>query len=51
MLTYFLDFLGISSTDPAYAAVLPVVISVIAALSLYLFICFFQFIRQLLNRK
>ena len=55
MLQYIFDFLGIEyslvMTDELLSQVLPVLICVGAALSLYLFICFMQFIRCLILRK
>lgn len=54
MIEVLLDFLGIDYTitwsDELMQIILPVILSCAAILTLYLVICFFQFIRNIIRR-
>ena len=54
MLDIFMKFMGIENyviDESVVTAVLPVIICVAAALTLYMVIVFFQFILKVLNKK
>lgn len=56
MLDIFIKFflgnsVDITWSDELIASILPVVIVVAAAMTLYLFICFFQFILKVLHKS
>ena len=54
MLDIFLNFLGIDIditwSDELISCLLPVLITIAAGLTLYMFICFFQFIIKILHK-